>query len=267
LALRDGKDVQVHCPLPMTVEFNRLVGVNKITSELGNRNLIIRFLEYQANDIERVSYDIEDGQFKLSVIPKPGITPPAKDRVSLSYSGISAETVILVGGTNDSHFPAISTKELSGVEIIHLGTKEINLSGKSVLSFARPASSVSEIVGILLKESGYRIDADIATNLLMGIEEVSDSFSSQDATADTFLLISELMRAGGKRQQISPTDAGNYPPGAILQAANPPGQSLQSQTAQENVQNVQVEEDDQPATDNPPKDWFEPKIFKGTSIK
>ena len=45
LSLRDKKDVQVYSTTPMTVEFNRLIGVNKISQELGNKNLIIRFVE------------------------------------------------------------------------------------------------------------------------------------------------------------------------------------------------------------------------------
>ena len=81
LSLRQSKDVLVFSPTPMTVEFNRLIGVNKVTAEMGNKNLIIRFTDYKANDIERVSYDIEDGQFRLTVIPRQRITPPTKDRI------------------------------------------------------------------------------------------------------------------------------------------------------------------------------------------
>ena len=55
----------------MVVEFNRLVGVNKITTELGNKNLVIKFKYYKVAGSEIVSYDIEKGEVKLSVMPKP----------------------------------------------------------------------------------------------------------------------------------------------------------------------------------------------------
>ncbi|MEK7111768.1 MAG: hypothetical protein AAB875_00410, partial [Patescibacteria group bacterium] len=58
LALRETKETIIASPSPMLVEFNRLVGVNKVTLELGNKNLSIRFSNYRANDIEKVSYDI-----------------------------------------------------------------------------------------------------------------------------------------------------------------------------------------------------------------
>ena len=64
LALRESKEAAISSPSEMVVEFNRLVGVNKVTNELGNKNLVIKFSDYQATGIERVSYDIENGEFR-----------------------------------------------------------------------------------------------------------------------------------------------------------------------------------------------------------
>ncbi len=257
LGLNEDKNVHVSSPSPMTVEFNRLVGVNKISQELGSKNLLIRFTDYKANDIERVSYDIEDGQFKLTVIPKAKINPPTREQIQFSYSGVSSDTVILIGGANETHFPALASKDLAGVNLVHVGTRDIALSpGKSLTSFVKPVSSVSEVTANLMKESGIRIDPDVASNLLMGIEEGSNSFSGQGVTSETFALVSELMRAGGKREVKSDKEE-SFPPGAI------PGtiQSQQQTTRQP------VEEDNLTEKEETPKEWFEPKIFKGTSIK
>lgn len=257
LSLRESRDVQIFSPTPMTVEFNRLIGVNKINQEIGNKNLVIRFVDYRANDIERVSYDIENGQFRLTVIPKQQINPPGKNQIELSYSGISADTVIIIGGSNESHFPAISSKDLAGANILHIGTKDITLSsGKSYVSFSKPAPSVSEIIFSLIAESNFSIDTDIATNLLMGIEDSSSGFSSNEVTADTFAIVAELMRLGGKRQPSLPRQA-DLPPGAI------PGQ-LKSQHAK-TLQGLKLRK--KPQVDfqqsSPPQDWLEPKIYKG----
>lgn len=139
LVLRNEKDISVYSPAPMTVEFNRLIGVNKISEEMGNKNLVIRFTDYKASDIERVSYDIENSQFRLTVIPKQKITPPTKDQIELTYSGLSSDTVIIVGGANETHFPALSNKDLSSANIVHIGTRDITLaSNKSYVSFRDP---------------------------------------------------------------------------------------------------------------------------------
>ena len=244
LSFKGDKQVAISSPAEMLVEFNRLVGVNKITTELGNKNLVIKFKNYKASGIERVSYDIENGEFKLSVIPKPGVIPPNKDQISAGYAGLSADAVILVGGANSSHFPALGTKDLAGVKIIHVGTKAISLDNReNVISFARPASCASELAATLLQENGYQIDADTATNIIMGIEEGSNSFTSQGTTAETFDIFAKMLRAGGQRK---PKDVvGQQPFG---KKEEPP---------------LPQEEGGQ---DEPPKDWTGPKIYKGTTV-
>ena len=40
----DGKNAYIACPSPMRVEFSRLVGVDKVVSKIGNRNLVVFFI-------------------------------------------------------------------------------------------------------------------------------------------------------------------------------------------------------------------------------
>lgn len=245
LALKDKKDVSVSCPTPMVVEFNRLVGVDRISPEAGNKNLVIKFKDYQANDIERVSYDIENGQFKLSVIPKPGLVSPKKDQLEISYSGLSGDTIILVGGDTQASFPALSAKGANDSKIIHVGKKALDGGGeKTILSFARPASSVSEIVYSLISEVG-QVEPDIASNLLAGIEEAGDSFSADGVTAETFEIVAHLLRSGGKRPtKTAEAFPQGLPTNALFSGETP-------------------EEKEDKGT---PDDWLQPKVYKGTSI-
>lgn len=246
LSLKDTKTVSISCPSPMVVDFNRLVGVDKISTELGDKNLTLRFPNYDAENIERVSYDIENGEFKLTVIPKPGFVSPKKDQIDINYSGVASDTVILIGGKNESHFPAISSKNLLGANLVHIGTRVLEVSAdKSILSFARPASSTAELIGILIAEMGLSYDHDIATNLLMGLEQGSLNFTGSDVTADTFQLVANLLRAGGVRIPRGGELKGNFPVGSI------PGQKLPEEPEKK---------------EQPPQDWLEPKIYKGTSI-
>jgi len=258
LTLSNSKSVSISCPSPMLVEFNRLVGVNKISSDFGNKNLVIRFKDYQATDIDRVSYDVDGGEFKLSVIPKSGINAPVKDQIELSYSGISVDTVILVGGAADTDFPAISSKDFSGAKFVHCGKKTLTVNGVSqIISFARPTSSVSELVTYLVKESVYPVDPDIATNLLLGVDIGSEGLTSSAVTADTFQIVADLMRAGGRRQQEGLVKEA-FPPGSI------PGET--PRVHEQVVQSVDQPTQEQPEDTTPPNDWLTPKIYKGTSV-
>lgn len=240
LSLKKTKDVDISSPMPMIVEFNRLVGVDKITAEVGNKNLLIKFVEYDAKNVERVSADINKAtnEFYLTVVPKPSITPPKKEQIVFSYSGVSADTAILIGGANESHFPALSSKSFAGIKIIHVGVRELTMSGGNPLSFARPASSVSEITSQLINEAGLEIDADIATNLLAGIESATKNFSAPSVNADTFETVASLLRKGGRRMQ----------------------ERVESQSPQKIVTSLGTGEE------KTPDEWLEPKIYKGTTV-
>lgn len=252
-----GKSVSISCPAPMIAEYSRLIGVDKVTSDLGNKNLIIKLINYDANNVDKVSYDIENNQFKLTIAPKAGYKSPTKEQLDINYGGASGDLVILIGGANDSHFPALSKEEFKIAKLVHLGTRllEVLNNDLQVLSFAKPASSTSELVANLIKESGFAINEDIATNLLAGIEEQSKNFQSNEVTAETFAVFSELLKLGGKRtQKIIP--ATRYPLGAI--PTKPFTQVVNRQMTPEEAE-MELDQEIPPS-------WSEPKIFTGTTV-
>ena len=170
----------------------------------------------------------------------------------------------------------LSSKELSSANIIHVGIRDLSLaSNKNYISFSRPASSVSELVADLIKESGLKIDEDIATNLLMGVEEASEGFTGSLVSAETFATISELMKVGGKRlaaQGMASKE--NFPAGAIP-ASLPKAGQLAENLPRSNVSTLdsqlygsdkKTQQEKSVDDENAPNDWLKPKIFKGTSV-
>lgn len=256
LSLRGEKEVNIVCPSEMIVSFNRLVGVNKISNESGNKNLVIKFAGYQAKSIEKVSYDIINGEFQLTVVPKEGLMSPKEEQVDIKYSGVSADLIVLVGGSDQSNFPLSQSKDLEGIKLVHIGMTAIK-GQRDIISFDRPASSISEIVESLIKETNLSLDPDIATNLLMGIEEGSEGLASAEVNADTFEAMSTLMRAGGRRiAKREMPDPGSFPLGSI------PGNNIQFEAEPEAGESMKEDTDEGDA----PTSWFEPKIYKGTSV-
>jgi len=284
-----GKSVTISCPAQMVTEYSRLIGVDKVTSDLGNKNLVINLKNYDANSVDKVSYDIVDSQFKLTISPKAGLKSPTKEQIDINYSGVTGDMVVLVGGANDSHFPAISKEEFRTAKIIHVGTRllEILNNDLEVLSFAKPASSTSEIVANLIKESAFPVNEDIATNLLSGIEDQSKGFQSNEVTADTFEIFAELLKLGGRRMpKIVP--AKSYPQGSIptqpftsRPVMNNNSKPVIENTVDKFMQTKPVEpvfaeagtgkvmtpEEAEIELDQEiPPSWSEPKIFTGTSL-
>ena len=268
-----NKNVSISCPAQMVAEYSRLVGVDKVTSELGNKNLVIKFKNYLADDIDKVRADVENNEFTLVAMPKAGKKSPTKEQVEISFAGISSDLVVLIGGANDSHFPALSNPEFKDAKIIHLGTRllEILNNDLEILSFARPASSTSELVASLIKEGSYPVDQDIATNLLAGIEDQGKGFQSPDVTADTFEVFAELLKLGGRRMaKIIP--ARSYPQGSVpTKPFNAPVQTTMQNNAvveQPQITDRQMtpEEAEMELEQEIPASWSEPKIFTGTSV-
>lgn len=255
---KSKKNMNIACPSPMLVEYNRLVGVNKIVSGLGDKNLIIRFKDYNAQNIEKVTYDIEEEEFKLSIIPKADASSPTQDQVTIDYAGVSADTIILIGGGNESHFPDLKNEKFANAKLIHIGKQDVAAtSRKEVVSFTKQSSSVSEIMAELIKEFDQKFTEDIATNLLMGIREGSRDFSHSWVNADTFKLAAELMQAGGKQDiQLSKPKV----------FSRPDAEKTEIKREETTPHAVQTNGQASPTpTEAPaPASWLEPKIFKGT---
>ncbi len=253
LAVRTAKETTISSSTPMVVEFNRLVGVNEIRSDFGDKNLTIKFVDYKADQIEKVSYDIESGEFRLTIVPKIGQLAPKENQVNLTYSGTSADTVILIGGSKKEDFPALSSKDLKPTKVLHIGTQSVEAT--DILDFSAHAPAISQVVAGLIREIGAQMDADIATNLLTGLEEGTQSFAHPLVNADTFALAADLMKSGGRRAGTGRIDRASFPTGSI------PGESLNMKSPEEvgPVEDVEIE--------NAPQSWFEaPQIYKGTSV-
>lgn len=294
MSLKDVKPAQIVSASAMTVAFNRLISIDKISESAGNKNMVIGFTDYDANGIERVSYDIIENQFKLTVIPKSGINPPQENQVQINYEGVSADTVILFGGTTDADFPQLSMKGLESAKVYHVGTDPLTIDpSKVVFTFAQPMASISELTFFLMNEAQLSIDSEVATNLLMGIENATDNYRSKTVTADTFEVTASLIRMGGRRLSGAGDDKTKYPQGAIPQAveekpeevpvikpekveptdyadfAQPPQGQEAEEPKKESIPAPKAEEKnaDQPTeVENPPDEWLQPKVYRGTTL-
>jgi hypothetical protein len=142
------------------------------------------------------------------------------------------------------------------------------------MSFALPGATVSELVANLIRENGFTIDVDTATNLVMGIEEGSSNFASQEVRPETFETFAYLLRSGGQRMPKVKLSPINFPPGAIpkrpfnlrnqvpVSMPKPVTPPAQIETQPETVAPEATQENPDV---NPPSDWLQPKIYKGAT--
>lgn len=232
-----AKNPIVSCPDPMTVEFHRLVGADTVTSNFGSRNLVITF-PGQTELVDKISYNVENGELQLVVTPK--INTPGIDyrRLKFVSAGAQADLVILVG-----------VHDLTDMGQIYLDAKEFL---KSVRQYSISDLPASEAVTHLIGGAQLPLDADAASNLLSGLQKATNYFQDSTVSADTFEAAALLLRRGARRHEVyAPAQV---PPGGIPQPTSPAASSSPTPV---------VTADD---VTNPPSDWYEPKVYRGTSL-
>lgn len=223
-------------PQPMTVEFNRLVGVNKVRQELGEKNLVISFANYPPEGIERVSYDIDNGQFTLTVIPKSGNNTPMQDQINFSYSSGNCDLVIVVGANYPEGLGSFAQNEelLAKENIVLLGNTPLAGWQKAIELIDPSQASISEVVYDIIETLKLPMDEDVATNLLAGIEAGTHNFTSKNVTVGTFTKAAQLLQNGARRgmpvtiagQQVS-TAPGTHMPGFTSEKLDKAGGFMQ----------------------------------------
>ena|SRR3989344_319021 len=216
-----GKEVTIAAPSPMLVEANRLVGVQKVTDLPDNKNLTISFQDYDAGQIEKVSYNVEDGQFMLVVSPKPGNTAPNKDQVIVGYKGVAGDLIIVVGAQSKNALGKFAKNE----ELFGANAKVALVGNTPAEGFANAtelinpqSSSVSETLYELAENAGFARNPDVATNLFFGLRAGSNNFQ-KGVTANTFMVASRLLNEGAR---LEPLPAVGRPEPAEGQAPQAP---------------------------------------------
>jgi hypothetical protein len=210
LAIREtGKSCEVLCEEPMRVEYNYLVGIDKIKETIGNRDLVISF-DYNEDQVDKVSYNINEGnnRFELIISPKVGTQALDPDSISFTQSGLSADLIFLFGYHSFSELGELYEKEKYAIEQAY----SVAFTQNKVTPFAKMHQtmreenfSYSEMVYFLIRQLQIaQVNDDLATNILSGIEYATDRFMHPEIPARIFETVAALMRSGGRRQPDNP---------------------------------------------------------------
>ncbi len=252
LALEAGqKRVTIASPSSTTVAMSQFIGVDKITSSLGNKNFVIA-LDYNEDAIEKVSYHIDNGKFNLVIEPRSNAPKLDKDKVTFGYSGFGADAIITVGVQALEELESFYTNNkaiFADKPVVVIDTRLTNRRfGK--INIIKNMSSISELMYQLIKEIGLPVNADIATNLYNGIAESTDNFAKPTVQATTFETVADLLRNGakrlwGKREDRKVENIGNL-------------YKQQEEKPKQEVQSAGLE-----SKEGAPPDWLKPKIYRG----
>lgn len=255
-----GRTVTVGCSSPIPE-------AEEIKTTVGKQNLIISF-PYREENVEHVSYDIDEAtnKFNLIIRPKEGKSPLDINSVEFNHTGASADLVITLGITSLEELGKLYSDEkrfLDNAEIINLKKGGPPAEFAAMDLSAVRSTCLSELTVWLLRQAGLKPQADLAGNLYRQLMTSTNSFQSPLVSAETFEAAAFLLRSGA-RTMATPAmppamsvpnfaPAPFFPPAPQLSKANP----LLEEPL---VEDSQTEKKTAPGAI--PADWQGPKIFR-----
>lgn len=290
---KNNSQILIASPSAMTVAYNHLIAVDKITNQIGNRNLVISF-DYVNDSIEKVSYNIQNNKFNLVIEPRVGQPTLNPEKVSYSYSGCDADLIFIIGALKleDLDYLYFNEKKLfEKSQTVNIDYRLQNTKFGKINLVDIQAASCSEIICNLIRTVNLPVDQDIASNLLAGIEANTANFQANNTSPSSFEAASWCLQNKAQRRKNtqqasiigqSPIPPFNLQPFSFNQPVNLPQQTNITSPLNTNINNNNASFSNipTPKTENipqeptftpninqqPPPDWLKPKIYKGNSV-
>lgn len=235
-----GKKPIIACATPLDFTQYPLRQTDRITQKIGNKNLVISLKIDNRDSVDKVSYNLDESNkvFNLVISPKKGANPLDSHAVSFSLAGARADIIFTVGASGFDDLGSLYAAEPAlFTETPTVAINRLDPAPFATYHLSQPdRSSIAETMPAILEALGLTINPDIATNLLAAIDVVTDKLQLPSATASTFEVVAQLIRAGGVRVMI--------------------GVNPQPQTTVNQKMSVPA------TTESVPPDWLEPKILK-----
>ncbi len=249
-----GKSATVVSVAPMVVDFSHLVGVESVKPRVESGKDLVVSLNYPLEQIEKVSYNDDGGRLNLVVQPKEGAPKIEQNQMSFSYQGNTKSVPMVIGIDSPGRLGSLAA-QVDLKEAINLDLLPNNPRFGTLNLIDPGASSFSEMAVALISGLNYAFDQDIANNLFLGMQKVTNNFVADNVTADTFEAAAICLRWGAKRNPgfspvKKPIFEKNQLPikGKPFLPEKPPENSLKKPDA------------------GPSPDWLEPKIFKSSNV-
>lgn len=196
-----GKKVQIVSKKEPTVEVSSLVGIDRVKESFGgSTGKLVVSLPYVKGEVEKVLFTEAPNtiNFHLTAAPGRSITPFETRDVKLIWEGGAPTALITVGvGTTDEIAPVADP---NSTKIVNIDNYQGNTRYGDVVLVDENFSSLSEVVGKIVKDLGLPIDVDIAQNIMDGVLYATRNFTKGNTSPFAFEAVSAAMYQGAQRR-------------------------------------------------------------------
>lgn len=196
-----GKKVQIISKKSPTVEVSNLVGVDRIKENFaGSSGKLVVALPYIKGEVEKVLFTEAPNtiNFHLTAAPNKSITPFELSDVKLMWEGGAPDALITMGVGSVDELTGIA--DSSNVKIVNIDNYPGNTRFGDVVVVDETFSSLSEIIGKIVKDLQLPMDIDIAQNILDGVLYATRNFTKQNTSPLAFEAASTAMYHGAQRK-------------------------------------------------------------------
>jgi len=281
-----GKQVNIVCDDNIKVSQAHLFGVDHVqktlsSTEGGNLTLTLEGVAASDNTVpalEKLDWYAENSNLNLVFHVLSGQTfQPA--RIVPRSQGSGFNLIFIIGAVNLNALGNIylqNQNAFSGTHIVNIDTQAANTSFGQTNILDLQTASLSEVLTNLISDLGYLLDADSASNLLVGIFDSTNNLSDPKVNAESYMAIANCLKSGGKKPSLTQPQQSSYDWNALA----PKDSSYVQQSpinVEPQVQSVSDLQANQPSPEERPAgegiisetvepEWLTPKIFKGTSL-
>lgn len=205
---KSGRSASVVCEAEMRPEYEQLKGVNKVSQQLGNRDLVISF-DYSEEQVDKVNYNVDEAnkRFELIITPQRGGVALDPSTIQYRQAGLAAEVVILFGFHSFDELGQYYIDEkyiIDGAFTIAITQSKVPAFAKFHVALQADGLSYSEWAFYTVRQLQLGdVQGEIATGILSGIEYSTNRLVNV-SNARTFETLAQLMNSGARRQPGNP---------------------------------------------------------------
>lgn len=190
-----GRRASVICPTKLT-GLKELKGVEEILTDLPQKQLTIT-VNYQQGSFEKVDPQKADKSLQLNVLPKAGQQPIEPINIDAKEYESKPNVAILIEIENLAHLQDFYTKNRTFFDqtpSINIDYHPNNAKYGKVNLIDPKASSVSEMITLMLYDLRVAMDGQIADNLYQGLADKTQNFAKDFHSANLLEAASICMR-------------------------------------------------------------------------
>lgn len=189
LLKKSNISTKVYCPQKTDANYTKLSGLELLTDNYNSNDLIVT-LDYPLDQIEKVTYNQDNGKLNLVVQTKSGAQKVAENQILISNQASIADINFCFGdeallGSNSNMVTNGNWINISPINV------EKSWAKASVIDQDAP---FSEILTFLLPMIGLELTPDSAKNLLIALRVATQSFSI-NVSPETFEAGANCLRA------------------------------------------------------------------------